>query len=107
MSTDTKAAGAAANGYRSIVIAGWKPHLKNTLRGFFSATMPSGIVIHDLMLHEANGKRWIGLPARAYTDASGQQTYCRIVEFVDRTTADKFRDAVLSALDQHLAAVQR
>jgi hypothetical protein len=42
--------------------------VKNTLRGFFTVAFPSGLIIRDCMLHEKNGKRWVSLPAREYTD---------------------------------------
>jgi len=33
-------------GHREIRISDWKPHSKNTLVGFFSAALPSGMVLH-------------------------------------------------------------
>jgi hypothetical protein len=87
----------------NITIADWKPHSKNTLVGFFSATLPSGLVLHDLMLHERNGARWISFPAREWKDARGQRQFARFIEFSSRAASDRFRDAVLAALDKHLA----
>jgi hypothetical protein len=89
-------------GHQSIVIADWRPRQKNTLQGFFTATLPSGLVFHDLMLHERNGTRWIGFPAREWKDAEGRRNFARFIDFRDRTTADRFRGAVLLALDQYL-----
>ena len=54
---------------------------KNTLRGLFSATMPSGI--HNLML-----------PARESTNDQGVKQYAKLVELTGRRTAG--RDAVLA-----------
>jgi hypothetical protein len=88
--------------HRDVVIAGWKRLQKGTLVGFFSATLPSGMVLHNLMLHERNGARWIGFPGREWTNQAGQQQFAKLIEFRDRATADKFRDAVLDALDKHL-----
>jgi hypothetical protein len=94
---------AAGNGgHREIAISGWKPHSKNTLRGFFSATLPSGMVLHNLMLHEKGEARWVGFPAREWTNQEGQKQFAKLVEFIDRRTAERFRDAVLDALDKHL-----
>jgi hypothetical protein len=90
-------------GHREIQISDWKPHNKGTLVGFFSATLPSGLVLHGLMLHRQGEARWIGYPAREYVDQFGTKQYARIIEFTDRATADRFRDAVLDALDQYLA----
>lgn len=93
-------------GHRSttLQITAWKPFSKGTLKGFFSATMPSGLVFHDLMLHEKNGARWIAFPAREWRNALGEKQFARFIEFRDRRTADRFRDAVLDALDRHLEA---
>jgi hypothetical protein len=96
---DAKPAG-DNGGYREIVIADWKPHDKNTLKGFFTASLPSGLVFHDLMLHEKSGTRWIAFPGREWKSSQGNRQYARFVEFRDRATADRFRDAVLAALDR-------
>ena len=94
------------DGHRSITIAGWKPLSKNTLRGFFSATLSSGMVIHNLALHEKGEARWIGLPSREWSNDAGEKQYAKLIEFTDRQTANRFRDQVLEALDRHLAGAQ-
>ncbi len=97
------AQGDSGDGYRrTITVRNWKPFHKNTLVGFFSATMPDGVIIHNLTLHEKNGSRWIGMPAREWTNDAGEKQFARLVEFTSREIADTFRDAVLEALDQHL-----
>jgi DNA-binding cell septation regulator SpoVG len=98
-----KAAG-GNGGHHKIIISDWKPHLKNSLQGFFSATLPSGMVIHNLTVHEKNGSRWVGLPSREWTNNEGVKQYAVLIEFADRGTADRFRDNLLEALDQHLEA---
>jgi hypothetical protein len=92
----------AIGGHREISVSGWKPHPKNSLRGFFTATLPSGMVLHDVMLHERDGARWIAFPAREWKDAEGNRQFARFIEFSSRTVANRFRDAVLDALDRHL-----
>ena len=103
---NAKPAASDSSGHREIAISDWKPHSKNTLVGFFTATLPSGLVLHNLMLHQKNDSRWISFPAREWTDAQGQKQYARFIEFRDRTTADRFRDELISALDKHRAAVR-
>jgi hypothetical protein len=88
--------------HRNITIANWQPRIKNRLRGFFSATLPSGMVLHHLTLHEKGETRWIGLPAREWINEQGVKQYAKLIEFSDRVTSDKFRDAVLAALDRYL-----
>jgi len=97
--------GSGNGGHREIIIADWKPRIQNTLRGFFSATLPSGIVLHNLMLHEKGETRWIGVPAREWTNDQGTKQYAKLIEFRDRATANRFRDALLEALDRHLEAL--
>ncbi len=80
-------------------ILDWKPFQKNTLRAFFGVALPSGMMIHGLQLHEKAGSRWIGMPAREY-EKDGQKAWAKIIEFQSRDAADRFRDAVLEAIDQ-------
>ena len=104
MPQDAKPAASDDGGNRKIIISDWKPHSKNTLRGFFTATLPSGLVFHDLMLHEREGARWIAFPAREWTDQLGAKQYTRFIEFRDPGCRNRFRDEMLAALDAHLAA---
>jgi hypothetical protein len=85
-----------------ITITNWQPRIKNTLRGFFSARLASGMVLHHLQLHEKSESRWVGLAAREWTDEQGVKQYAKLIEFCDRATADKFQGTVLAALDRYL-----
>jgi hypothetical protein len=60
-----------------------------------------------LILHERHGARWIGFPAREWTDQADAKQYARFIEFGDRATADSFRDQILTALDKYLAGAAR
>ena len=84
----------------SITISNFRPLDKNTLRGAFDATLPSGMILRGISLHERNRARWIGLPSREYIDKSGQRQFALIIEFVNRGTANRFRDQMLEALDR-------
>ena len=54
MAEEAKPAG-GNGGHREITIRDWKPLFKNTLRGFFSVDLPSGLRIHSLSLHQKGG----------------------------------------------------
>jgi|SRR5215469_17490977 len=84
---------------RYIKISGWRNHNKGTLRGFFTAELPSGMIIHDCMLHEKGEDRWISLPSREY-EQNNERKFQPIITFVDREAEHKFRDQVLTALDE-------
>jgi hypothetical protein len=98
---DTKPA-VTTGGHREIIISDWKPHEKHTLKGFFAATLPSGLKLNSLMLHQKNEARWVGFPSREWTNDQGVKQYAKLIEFRDRGAADRFRDALLGALDRHL-----
>jgi len=84
----------------SIKISNFKPHRKHTLRAFFAITLqPEGLIIHDVQLHELNGRQWVGFPARPYIK-DGVQVYSRIIEFADRQGADRFTAAILGAIEE-------
>jgi hypothetical protein len=68
---------------------------KNSLVGSFDLQMPSGMKINSCLLLEKNGKRWIGFPSREWQKADGTRDFFPIIEFVDRSTSDKFQAAVL------------
>ena len=82
-------------------IVDFKPFVKNTLRGFCTIVLPSGMAIHSCTLHEKDGKRWISFPAEKFTNKDGEVSYKRLIEFADRATADKFRDQALEAIDRY------
>ena len=90
----------ANGGNRKLIASNWKPHEKNSLKGFFSLSLPSGLVLHNLMLHERDGARWVSFPAKEYLDPNGEKHCARFVDFIDRETANRFRDAALAALDE-------
>jgi hypothetical protein len=89
----------------TIVISNWRPFEKNTLRGFFNATLPSRLVIQGLTLHHKGESRWVGMPAKEYVDKNGIKKYQPIIDFVSREDSDRFQVQVLAALDHHLEVV--
>jgi DNA-binding cell septation regulator SpoVG len=84
----------------ALKITNFRPHEKGSLKAFFSVTLPSGLVIHEVKLFEKeSGNRWLGLPSRRFTGKDGTASYTPILEFRDRESCDAFRDAVLTALE--------
>jgi hypothetical protein len=82
-------------------VSNWKPFRKNTLRGFFTLTLPSGMILHNCSLHQKdNGQRWIGMPSQKFSKQDGSTGYTPLIEFVSREAADHFRDLALAAVDK-------
>lgn len=88
---------------KQIEIKDWTPRVKNTLRGFCTVILPSGMVIHDVMLHEKGDTRWVQFPAREYVNTQGEKQFARFIEFTNRGIADRFRDQVIAALDRYFS----
>ena len=52
----------------------WRPLERNTLRGFLTLELPSGLILHECTYHRAaSGAEWIGLPGRPQLDRDGKQ----------------------------------
>jgi hypothetical protein len=87
-------------GERGFVVSDWKAYSKNTLRGFLTITVPSGMVLRGCTLHEKEGARWIGLPAQKFLKGGGVTTYMPVVEFTTKEARDRFNSAALRALEK-------
>lgn len=85
----------------------FKPFEKNTLRGFVSLELPSGLILHGFTLHEKNGSRWIGMPAKEFTKSDGIKSWVPQIEFASKEARDRFQAAALGAVDDYLEGQQR
>jgi hypothetical protein len=90
-----------------ITITDWKPRGSGTLRGFFAVHLPSGLTLHELMLHERDGKWWISFPSKpmlapdgaAMRDQRGKVRYgAPLIEFTSTQARSRFVEQVLEAL---------
>ncbi len=80
-----------------------KPYVKNTLQAWIDFTLVDiGLAIHGATVHTKEGRRWIGMPSRSYTDSEGTH-WTPIIEFATREARDRINDAVLKALDEFSA----
>jgi hypothetical protein len=87
----------------AIQIQGFRKYEKNSLKGFVTLQLPTvGLEIRDCTVHEANGKRWVGLPAKPYQDKDGSTKYSYIVSFPDKKIYGAFQDQALQALDEYM-----
>ena len=84
-----------------LAASNWKPFVKNTLQGFVDLEVAEpGLVIRGVCLHEKNGKRWVSLPAKPWTDKEGNQQWQPVVEFTDNDARDAFQRAALPEIDK-------
>ena len=92
----------AAAGAVEFAISNWKAFTKNTLRGFFSLTLPSGLILHNCSLHEREDSRWIGLPAQKFAKEDGTISYTQIIEFTSKAARDRFQAAAVRGVERFL-----
>jgi hypothetical protein len=86
----------------TFIVVNPKPMRKGTLLGFFDLEMPSGLIVRGAMLFEKNGKRWVGFPSKEWVKADGTKGYMPLLEFADRSIADKFQAQVLPVAEKAL-----
>jgi hypothetical protein len=87
----------------------WRPLEEDSLRGIASVQLLIELVIHDVPGLISGGKVWAILPSKPQTDPEGQVKPVRaasrptpILEWRDRTLADRFSAAVIEPiLEKH------
>jgi hypothetical protein len=89
----------------AITCVGWKPLVRNTLRGFASIRISEiNLTIHDVAIHEKGESRWAALPARPQLKdgmaitKDGKIQYATLLEFSDHGTRNAFSQAVIRAV---------
>jgi hypothetical protein len=86
-----------------VEITSFKPFEKSSLRGFLTIRMSNiGLEIRDATVHQKDGKRWIGLPAKSF-QKDGEIRWSPICDFYDKARAEQFQRACLQALDEFLS----
>jgi hypothetical protein len=91
----------------SVLIAAFRPMLKNTLRGFADVTLPvTRLAIRDVAIHQVGGRCWISLPSRPMLNEDGNPMlntrgtplYFAFLRFTDEVAHLQFERAVIAAL---------
>ena len=73
----------------------------STLQGKFMVEVMPGMAISDFTYHErSNGERWCSFPARQFLKNGGKKGYQDIIRFNDPEQKVKFKEMLLSQLDQ-------
>jgi hypothetical protein len=80
---------------------------RGALKGFADLALDSGMIIHDALVMESHGKRWVNLPAKPQLDADkrakvgedGKIAYMPVVSIPDRDRREVFSNSALNAID--------
>lgn len=82
---------------------------RNTLKGFFTLTLASGLVLNGCTWHVKNDKEWVALPGRPQVTADNQLRrdpatnkilYTPVVEVMGRQARERFQAQALAAVHQ-------
>lgn len=99
-------------GENRLVVHSWKAVVKNTLCGFCTVELPNGLYIEDISIHQKNGRYWASLPSVPQLEngqqrfKDGKAQYKNILHWRDRDLADRFGEALISAIRaQHPGAL--
>jgi hypothetical protein len=60
-----------------IMVSDWKPLERDTLRGFCTASLPSGLILHDVSVHLSNDTWWHPRPANRRSIATAKRSALR------------------------------
>lgn len=90
----------------SVTVSDWKPFRRNTLVGFVTAHLPSGITLFEVSMHSREGTWWVSPASKpmlsqdgtALRDGAGKIRYAPIVAFESKTARQRFNTAIISAL---------
>lgn len=92
---------------REYTVIKWKHYEQNTLRGFFSVLLPSGMIIHDFMYHKKGEDRWVNAPSRPKDAIIGSDNrFPPLIEIPSQEKKKQFNDELLDALDRYFAVME-
>lgn len=90
----------------SFVVDEWTPVVRNTLRGFCRVRTPSGLIFHDVAVHQREGSCWAAPASKPQLNrdgvqlkgADGKGLWTPVVTFATKDLRDKFSANVTDAL---------
>lgn len=79
----------------------FKTFQKGSFQGFADLLVPSwGIEIKGCSLYMKEGRRWVSMPSKEFTNAEGEKKYAPIVKFHDKNHMDAFSEQAKQAIDK-------
>ncbi len=81
---------------------------RNSLRGFATVVQPSGMILHDVAIHQRDGSAWASPASKPMLDRNGQQMknedgkplWVPIISFSSKAVRDKWSGAIIEAVRQ-------
>jgi|SRR5688572_17749329 len=77
---------------------------KGLLVGFADFYIPkTGLEIFGCQLFQKDGKRWINMPSREYTNDQGEKKYAPYIRYREATHKEMFNKLAIEAIDKKCA----
>ena len=91
---------------QAFIVEDLRPLLRNTLRGFLTVIMPSGMVLSEVAIHASGDSVWaspaskpmVSREGAVLRDQAGNVRYAPIVSFTSKARRDAFSRQVIEAL---------
>lgn len=66
--------------------------------------IPWKLTMHDVKIFEKGSNRWIGMPAKEFTNELGEKRYTELMTFDCEAVKNRFRSQIMGAIDKFLSA---
>lgn len=63
---------------------------------------PWDMELNEVKIFEKGANRWLGMPARQFTNQAGEVKYVELITFRKDATKNRFRSHILEAVDSFL-----
>jgi hypothetical protein len=90
----------------AVIVKSFSAIRKNTLRGFATVQLRSGMIVADVAVHITDGRPWASPPSKpildrngsAVRDDAGKIKYVAIISFASKDLRDRFSTAIIDAM---------
>lgn len=90
----------------AVIVEEFTAIARNTLRGFARIRMPSGLIFHDVAIHQKGDSAWAAPASKVQVtrdgntirSGDGKLAYSPVVTFASRDLRDRFSKAVVDAM---------
>lgn len=64
---------------------------------------PWDMELSEVKIFEKGANRWLGMPAREFTNNIGEKKYVELITFKKEATKNRFRSQIMGAVDKYLS----
>ena len=94
-------------GMSAVIVKSFSAIRKNTLRGFATVQLPSGMIVADVGIHTDSGRAWASPPSKpmlsrdgaVMRDDAGKVRYSPIITFASKELRNRFSAAIVDAME--------